>query len=361
MQVGLSAYFQSPTYLDEFNDTLGTTDQQLYRDELALVEMAEPMGFDSVWSVEHHFTGYTMTPDVLQFLAYVAGQTKRVQIGSMVVVLPWHNPARVADSVAMLDNLSGGRFLFGIGRGLGRVEFEGLGVPMEESRERFVEAAEMVLTGLEQGYIEYDGKYFQQPRRAIRPAPVRSFRNRTYAAAVSPESLEIMARLGAGILVVPQKPWDTTVAELTRYRELYSEINGAEPPKPIVSCQVYCDEDGARAAELGERYVMNYYASVLQHYEMAGEHLGQTKGYEYYGNVAKIINKVGAEQSQHFYAQLHVYGTPDECVDRIAWIGEQTGSEHFIGIFRYGGITAEDARRNLVLFHEKVQPRLQAM
>jgi alkanesulfonate monooxygenase SsuD/methylene tetrahydromethanopterin reductase-like flavin-dependent oxidoreductase (luciferase family) len=361
MDVGLSVYFQSPAYLDESHDAAENADLQIYQEERELAEMAEPLGFDSVWSVEHHFTGYTMTPDVLQFLAYMAGRTSRVQLGSMVVVLPWHNPARVADSVAMLDNLCDGRLILGLGRGLGRVEFEGLGVPMDESRGRFVEGAELVLRGLEAGVIEYDGQYFQQPRRVIRPAPTRSFRGRTYAAAVSPESLEIMARLGVGILVVPQKPWDKTIAELDQYRELYRSINESEPPSPIVACQIYCDEDGARAEDLGVKYMANYYASVLKHYELAGDHFGNTAGYEYYSNVARSIQEHGADEAQRFYASLHVYGTPDQCVDRVAELREKVGCDHFIGIFRYGGIDFDDAKRNLQLFADKVHPRIKAM
>src|SRR5437763_13963928 len=100
----------------------------------------------------------------------------------MVCVLPWHDPLRVAEQVLVLDNMSNGRFIFGIGRGLGRVEFEGFGVDQEEARERFVESAQMVLDGIETGFVEFDGKYVQQTRREPRPRPFKSFRGRTYAA-----------------------------------------------------------------------------------------------------------------------------------------------------------------------------------
>src|SRR5258706_1999543 len=100
-------------------------DAEVYRQELRLGDLAEPLGFDSVWGVEHHFTDYTMCPDVLEFLTFIAGRTRKVQLGSMVVVLPWHDPLRVAEQVSMLDHMSDGRFILGIGRGLGRVEFEG--------------------------------------------------------------------------------------------------------------------------------------------------------------------------------------------------------------------------------------------
>src|SRR5256885_13593658 len=212
MHVGMAVFFQG-------SET--RADQEVYREELALADLAEPPGFDSIWGVEHHFTDYTMCPDVLDFLAYMAGRTRRVQLGSMVVVLPWHDPMRVAEQVSMLDTMSDGRLVFGIGRGLGRVEFEGFRVPMDESRGRFIESAEMILRGLEQGYCEYDGTFVKQPRKAIRPRPSRSFKGRTYAAAVSPESMRIMAELGVGILIIPQKPWDVVRDELAQYRTAY--------------------------------------------------------------------------------------------------------------------------------------------
>src|ERR1044072_9284584 len=140
-------------------------DREVYERELRLGMLAEELGYQSIWGVEHHFTEYTMCPDVLQYLTYFAGRTHTLQLGSMVVVLPWHDPVRVAEQVVMLDHFSNGRFIFGIGRGLGRVEFEGFGVNQEESGERFVEEGQPILGGLERGYCEYEGKYVHQRRR----------------------------------------------------------------------------------------------------------------------------------------------------------------------------------------------------
>ena len=134
------------------------------------------------------------------------------------IVLPWHDPLRVAEQVALLDNLSGGRMIFGIGRGLARIEYEGFRVDMNTSRERLVEYMRLVLDALETGYMEYDNEFGTQPRRQIRPEPAHSFRGRAYAAAVSPESMPIMAELGIGVLVIPQKPWDAVIADLAEYR-----------------------------------------------------------------------------------------------------------------------------------------------
>lgn len=220
MRVGYTSIFQGGGDAKD--------DQRVYSDELRLCDLAEPLGFEMLWGVEHHFTSYTMCPDPIQFLSYMAGRTRNILLGSGAVILPWHDPVRVAEQVTMLDLMSGGRFVFGMGRGLGRIEFEGLRVPMGESRARFVESAEIVLRALETGVVEADGKYYQIPKRDLRPRPVKSFRDRLYAAAVSPESVRIMADVGAGILINPQKDWDEVSDDMAQYREQFRELKGVE-------------------------------------------------------------------------------------------------------------------------------------
>src|SRR2546422_2706154 len=109
MHVGYAPAFQNPGN--------ARSDAEVYRQELRLAEMAEPLGFDSVWSVEHHFDDYTMVPDVLQFLSYMAGKTKHGKVGSLVVVLPWQDPIPVAEQGFLMDHLSKGPFTLGLGPG----------------------------------------------------------------------------------------------------------------------------------------------------------------------------------------------------------------------------------------------------
>ncbi|HTG12592.1 MAG TPA: LLM class flavin-dependent oxidoreductase [Candidatus Eisenbacteria bacterium] len=353
MHVGMAAVFQNPGRAQ--------SDRDVYVNELRLAELAEPLGFESVWGVEHHFTDYTMCPDVLQFLSYMAGRTRTIQLGSMVVVLPWHDPMRVAEEVSMLDNLSGGRLILGMGRGAGKVEFDGFRLSMDESRPRFVECAEMLLRGLEQGYCEYDGAFVKQPRAAIRPAPFKSFRGRTYAAAVSPESVRIMAELGVGILIIPQKPWKEVARELEAYREVYRRVNGADAPPPISAGWTFCDPSGARAEEMARRYIGGYYQTVLDHYQFQGDHLAHTKGYEYYGKMAEKIHQYGTDTVIDYFVNLQVWGTPEQCYEKILDIHARTGNSHYVGVFGYAGMPHDEAERNLRLFARDVMPELQKL
>ena len=362
MDVGISFTFTGSHYLttDDYVVPHGT-DYGSYQRELTLARLAEPLGFDSLWSVEHHFSSYSMMPDVLQFLGYMAGQTTRLRLGSMVAVLPWHNPVRLAGSIALLDNLSDGRYVLGIGRGLGRAEFEGMGVPMDESRPRFVEGARMLLDGLEQGCLSGDGEFYPVPKSPLRPAPLRSFRGRTYASAVSPESFDIMARLGVGLLIIPQKPWDAIRADVAAYNEAFRAINGSEPPPPKIVTYVFCDEDAGRAKELGRRYMGQYWEACAKHYELKGDHFTKTKGYEYYQEASKKLAGRDSQQMSEWYADLQCYGTPEQCVERAAFIKEELNCGELIGVFSYSDMPLAEASRNVHLFAQSVLPRLKQL
>ncbi len=351
MKVGGAVIFQNPLN--------ARSDYDVYKDDLRLGDLYEPLGFDSIWSVEHHFDDYTMCPDVLQFLSYYAGRTKKVQLGSMVVVLPWHDPIRVAEQVSVIDHQSDGRMLLGFGRGLARIEFDGFRVKLDESRERFIEAATMIIDGLEKGYCEFDGKYYQQPRRDIRPKPFKTFKGRTYAAAVSPESSRIMARLGIGILIIPQKPWEAVAQELNEYRTIYRQVNGGDPLPTIAAGWTFCDNSRERAHDMAVKYIGGYWQTALRHYEMAADHFGKAKGYEYYEQMAKNLSSSGAKDaSVEYFLNLQVWGTPDDCIAKIDEIRQKVGADHYTGVFSYAGMPIEDAERSLRLFAAEVMPEV---
>jgi alkanesulfonate monooxygenase SsuD/methylene tetrahydromethanopterin reductase-like flavin-dependent oxidoreductase (luciferase family) len=176
----------------------GHTDASVLGEHMAMGDLVEPLGFDSLFALEHHFTGYAMSPAPTQLLAYYAGRTKRIALGTAVIVLPWHDPVRVTEQIALLDIMCSGRCVFGFGRGAASVEYEGFRIPMEEARPRFVEAAQIVVKALANETFDWDGEFFKIPRTAIRPRPVSRPERRFYASSVSSESAEIIAKLGFG-------------------------------------------------------------------------------------------------------------------------------------------------------------------
>jgi alkanesulfonate monooxygenase SsuD/methylene tetrahydromethanopterin reductase-like flavin-dependent oxidoreductase (luciferase family) len=200
-----------------------------------------------------------------------------------------------------------GRAILGLGRGLGHVEFDAFRLNMAESRQRFVEHAEATVAALETGYMEYEGALFSQPPAAIRPFPAFSFRGRVYASAVSPESIEIMARMSAGILIIAQKPWATTLNELAMDRSMYRETNDAEPPKPLLVSHVAVNESEGQAHQMYEQHILRYSRSAVGHDEFDNVRLADIPGYEYYGAPAANIEKYGLEKFCAFLANLQVW------------------------------------------------------
>lgn len=336
------------------------TDAEMYHHELALARRAEEAGFDSVWAPEHHFSDYQLTPNVAQFLSWLAGQTERIKLGSMVTVLPWHDPVRVVENFSLLDHLSGGRGILGIGRGLGRIEFDGFRLDMNESRRRFTEYTEAIVDALETGYMEHDGELYRQPRIAIRPAPFASFKGRTFASAISPQSMDLMARLGVGLMVIAQKPWETVEAELATYRQRFLELNGEEAPKPILGVWVGVHEDPAEAQRLRDVYIQRYCRSIVEHYEFDDVRFADIEGYEYYAALSANIAKYGLDRFNAFLADLQVWGTPDQVTAQLLAHTERTDAGAVLALLNYGGMPPEVGRANYELFAREVLPALHA-
>lgn len=352
MHTGLSLVFQN---LDG-----RATDTDMYRFELSLARRAEDSGFDSVWTPEHHFDDYVITPDVPQFLSWVAGQTSTVKLGTMVTVLPWHDPVRVVENFTLLDHLSEGRAIFGIGRGLGRIEFDGFRLNMGESRRRFSEYTEAILNALETGVMEYDGELYKQPRTEIRPRPYASFKGRTFASAISPQSMDLMARLGVALMVIAQKPWETVEVELAEYRQRYRELNGEEASKPILCVFVAVNEDAAGAQRMREVYLQRYAKSTVEHYEFDNVAFADIEGYEYYGGLANNIAKHGIDKFNSFLADLQVWGTPDAVIEKLLDYVRRTDAGGLLVVPSFGGMPHDEALANYELFVKEVLPALQA-
>lgn len=333
-------------------------DAEVYRQELALAARAEGVGFDSVWFSEHHFSDYQLTPQTPMVLSWLAGQTTRLKLGQMVSVLPWQDPVRVAESYAVLDHLSGGRAIAGLGRGLGRIEFNNFRVEMAESRRRFSEYSEAILEALETGFIEYDGELYKQPRAEIRPRPLASFKGRTFAAAVSPASMELMARMGVGILVIAQKPWETAEAELAQYRERYLELNGFESPKPVLVLVVGVSKDLATCRRMRDVHLQRWARSTVDHYEFDNPGFAQIEGYEYYGALANNIAKHGLEKFNAFLADLQVWGTPEEVTEKLLDYTRRCDAGALVVDVTFGGMPYDEAAANFDLFVSDVLPEL---
>ncbi len=340
----------------------GLSDATVFAEHMALGDLAEPLGFDSLWALEHHFTGYAMSPSPTHLLCYYAGRTKRLHLGTAVIVLPWHDPVRVAEEIALLDIYSGGRCLFGFGRGAASVEYAGFRVSMEEARPRFVEAAQIVVKALTHEVFDWDGEFFKIPPTSIRPRPISHPERRFYASSVSPESAEIMAKLGFGVLVIMQNEWPVAAADIDRYRGIAAGV-GHAPRPPIILTNVSVAESRDEARERAVTYLSRKWDSIDNHYHFSDGHLASVKGYEFYGKMTKTYAKMKDEafrqKATDFYVKIQVVGTPGECLEQLAELCRLTGTDHVIAEFGYGGMPHEQAELNMRLFADRVMPVLQ--
>ena len=340
----------------------GRSDASVVHEHIAMGDLVEPLGFDSLFALEHHFTGYAMSPAPLQLLAYYAGRTQRIQLGTAVIVLPWHDPVRVAEQIALLDIMCGGRCLFGFGRGAASVEYEGFRIPMGEARPRFIEAARIIQQALAHETFEFQGQYYQIPRTAIRPRAISHPERRFYGTAVSPDSVEVMAQLGFSLLVIMQNEWPKAAADIIRYNEIAAR-QGFTPRPPMILTNVSCAESRAEAQDRAMQYLARKWESIDNHYHFSDGHLSNVKGYESYEKIgqtyAKMKEPTRQAKATEFYVSIQVVGTPDDCIQKIAELHRLTGMDHLITEFSFGGMPHEDAELAMRLFAGKVVPVLQ--
>ena len=337
-----------------------TADRAIFYEEIELAKQVDRLGFDSLWTIEHHFTPYTMVTNPLQLLTYLAGVTENVDLGTMVVVLPWHNPVRVAEDIVMLDALLGDRsVLAGVGRGLGRREYGGLGVDQNEARGRFDESVKILRMLLATGECTFEGEHFQMRDVRLRPQPLSDLSGTLYCAAGSPETMAVIAAENIKPLMIPTTSLDLALEGARHFMRLRGE-SGFEPTHTKLALWIACAETEAEARAQAERYMVQYADSALRHYEMMGTHFDDILGYEGYAERAAALRADPSPFLEGFLDR-HPWGTPEMVAEKISVLAEQFGTSEIMCIFRYGGMGHAEAQRNLELFAEQVMPAVRAL
>ena len=204
---------------------VGLEDSQGYESFIEYVIEADRLGFRQFFMVEHHFTGQGQVSASMTLLAYLAARTRHIRLGTAVVVLPWHNPVLVAEQVATLDLLSGGRVDFGIGKGYRQAEFDGFCIPMAEATERFDEAAEIIRKAWttphdkDGGRFSHHGKRWHYDNIVVEPAPVQRPHPPLWLAAGSHDSIRRAAREGYNLLLDQLAQIDQITQRIAIFRE----------------------------------------------------------------------------------------------------------------------------------------------
>ena len=335
-------------------------DQRFVVDEVENLVLAEELGFDSVWITEHHFSDYSMSNDPLQLLTYIAGRTKRVKLGTQCIIVPWHDPVRLAEKIINLDLLSGGRAILGFGGGLAPHEFKGLGIDQNHSRQLYSEILEAVIPAIDSGFIESDGELVKIERRELRPRPLRGFEGRKFCGSLSGSSMKMAARLGFGnmVLMLPQRGKETPP-------DLYKEVwqaehgDGSLPPPPMLSGNFYIDESADYAEEQGQKYLAHTMRAAVKNYSLDTPGVfPNIKGYEHYENM--VLKPEDIDPYVDNFGKSAVTGTPQMILDRMWELKEIYEPQGFFPHLYFGGMPQDEARKNMHLFAEKVLPEVKS-
>ncbi|MCU1460461.1 MAG: Luciferase-like, subgroup [Acidimicrobiales bacterium] len=271
MEFGIFNSLYLPYHLRE-RDPDGAEHNRLM-DEVAWTVAADKAGFKYTWATEHHFLDeYSHLSANESFLAYVAALTTNIHLGSGIfnVTPPVNHPARVAERVAVLDHLSGGRFEFGMGRGSSTTEQRGFGIDDPElTREMFDEVVPQFRRMWSETNYSFDGKFFSMPERNVLPKPFTKPHPPMWVAAGSPSTFEKAARMGLGVLCFTTGTPATLAPLVEKYKK---EIEHAEPVGDyvnnniMVTSQMLCLEDGQKARDIACNMTSGYQNSLVFRY-----------------------------------------------------------------------------------------------
>lgn len=224
--------------------------------------LADEMGFDYVWFVEHHFlTGFSMSPCPEVIFGALSRLTKRIRLGFGVVILPYHHPVRVAERVAMVDHLSGGRVDFGTGRSA-PYEQTGMGIDPRDTREMWEESLSMVPKIWEDGLFSWEGRFWNVPPRDVRPKPLQKPHPPIWVAALQPATYRLAAEKGIGVMALSVAAPSVLEAHIKAYK---ANVKRATPVGRAINDQwlsatvAYCDTDNKAGRELAAQSLKTFF------------------------------------------------------------------------------------------------------
>jgi alkanesulfonate monooxygenase SsuD/methylene tetrahydromethanopterin reductase-like flavin-dependent oxidoreductase (luciferase family) len=323
--------------VDHYPRELSRTTARFYGELLEQVQAAEALGFESFWVAEHHFHEYGAIPRPPIWMAAAAQHTRRIRLGSAVVVLPFDNPLRSAEDYAMVDVLSGGRLNLGVGSGYLRHEFDGFGLAPEDKRARFDEALEILLRAWTGERFSYAGTFHRVRDVQLNILPLQQPRPPLWVAILNNASA---AHLGARRLPIMMIPYATTerlselAATVAAFRTAFVEAGG-QPEDATVpfGLHTYCadsfEEARREAKEAMDRYVRTRLYAKQRPFEL-------------------LVEK-----------DLIAYGSPDDVI-RVAQAYESAGLTHFLAIANFGGLAHDRVLRSMELLAKHVLPAFSA-
>lgn len=237
--------------------------ERLYAQTLDQIAWGESLGFDDVWLSEHHFIEDGYLPSILPMAAAIAARTKRIRIASGVLLMPFHNPVRLAEDIAVVDLISGGRLELGVGVGFKHEEFEGFGVPFRERGARTNQSLQIIRRLLGGETVTFKSEFFDFKNIMVMPQPVQKPNPPIWLGGFTPAALRRAARYGDGFTVpgATRDVYDQYVGELRKLNRPTDNIRFAS----AVWCLIVSNDPEKTFAEAADHliYQANNYSAWL--------------------------------------------------------------------------------------------------
>jgi alkanesulfonate monooxygenase SsuD/methylene tetrahydromethanopterin reductase-like flavin-dependent oxidoreductase (luciferase family) len=309
---------------------------QGFREWVDYVVEAEALGYDSIFVVEHHFTGYGQVSASLNLLTWAAARTRTLRLGTAVIVVPWHNPVLLAEQAATIDLLSGGRLDFGVGKGYRHAEFASFCIPQQEADERFDEGLEVILKSwTSEERFSHHGRFWRFENIIVEPPTAQKPHPPIWMGAGSPESIRKVARRGAKLLLDQHASMEVTIERFNIYKAEVEKSGRRFDPMDVGVSRAFFV---ARNAEEKAKAIETRFANQ-QRLVKAGSAPTEK-------STASLLS---FDQTLDAAGESALFGTPDEIVAKLEAL-RAAGIEHLL----LNGPTG--SRGNLRAFARDVMP-----
>jgi luciferase family oxidoreductase group 1 len=339
-----------------FENPVGFTEREVVQNQMELMIESERLGYDSVWPAEHHFSeyGYCASPQVS--LAAVAAKTSKIRLGTGVVVMPFHNPVRVAEDFAFIDLMSDGRVDLGVGRGYQPMEYKGFGMDQTKSREIFDEGMQVLTKAWTEERFSFHGKHYNYDDLCVRPKPLQQPHPPIYMACLSPETFELAGRYGYNVMMSTAFGLTAELAKAGKdaYRKGREEA-GHDPDGGSFAnlSMVFPAKTMEEARETFGPRVTWYYRTIAKY---VAPPKGQTdvKGYDGYGESRDLAASV--EFDDLVDTATIVCGDVDHCIAKVTSLAEEFQFDEFLCWTRMGGLENKYVLSAMELMGSEVIP-----
>ncbi len=334
MKFGVLQFFSWP----ERRVTLPT----VYERALQRIDMMDKTGYDAVWLAEHHFTSYSVCPSVHMMGLHIANRTKNIRIGTGISLAAFYHPLRLAEEVALLDVLTGGRVNWGAGRGFDPTEFTAFGVPKDESYARFQEAVDIVMAAWNNERITWDGRYWHFDNIEVLPKPLQQPHPPTWIAASAMDSIAWSAARGHSIMLGPHSHY----TDMARRREYYRKeleahghtFAGRDIPMARLIALADTDQEAEEVARRGAQWLV-------------GSYVNSSKASNAIAGIAarqKVNDPSAIDPIGHYLDGVIVHGSPQRVIEQIHQLQEDMYLDYMM--------CAPLSHASFMMFTEKVLP-----